>query len=95
MADFTETLLHEKYSNIESKIPSIWETYEKAGIELAQDIYKTWNISDPELIRVISLLEIKVKGLKISQHIHLMYSFAGLYPIIQKSYDIMPDVIKK
>jgi hypothetical protein len=28
----------EKYSNIEDKIPSVWPDYEKAGIELGQDI---------------------------------------------------------
>lgn len=49
MPNFVETLLKTKYENIE-----------KAGVELAQDIYDTWDITDLELIRVISLLEIKV-----------------------------------
>lgn len=89
--ELTLTEIIKKYSNIEDKIPSVWETYEEAGIELAQDLVYTWDIQNTELIRVISLVSGRVKGLKITQHIDPMFSFAGLYPEIQKVYNILPD----
>jgi len=82
----TQNELSIKYSNIESKIPSIWESYEKAGIELAQDLCFTWDVSDSELIRVISLISIRVQGLNLTKHIKQNLEYIGLYPHIQKYY---------
>jgi hypothetical protein len=92
--ELTEKELTEKYSNIEYKIPSVWKTYEEAGINLAQDLAFTWDVSNGELIRVIALMEIRCKGLNINHHIDQRYSYAGLYPHIMKSFDILPDVNK-
>jgi hypothetical protein len=78
--ELTEDELAKKYENIEDKIPSVWSTYEVAGRELANDLCYTWNVSNGELIRVIALMEIRVRHLKISQHINPMFAFAGLYP---------------
>lgn len=83
--------LYDKYRNIEDKIPSVWETYEKAGIELAIDIRDEWNIEDPELIRVISLMDIRVRGLDLVNHINPMLSFCGLYPEKMKQFNIPPE----
>jgi hypothetical protein len=95
MEELTIDQLKEKYSKIEDKIPSVWPNYEKAGIELAQDLsYGHWNIKDPELIRVISLVELEVNGLSIAQHIYEPFSFAGLYPHKMKAYDINPEILK-
>jgi len=80
-----------KYGSIESKIPSIWPTYETAGIELAQDLLYHWSISHSELIRVIALLETRVVGLKLSQHIDNRFAFAGLYPHIMSPLNIKPE----
>lgn len=77
-----------KYSRIEDKIPSVWKTYEEAGIELAQDLsYGYWDVQDPELYRVISLVSYRVKGLRITQHLDPKFSFMGLYPEMMKPLD--------
>ena len=78
--------IQEKYRDIEDKIPSVWPDYEKAGVELAQDIVYHWNIQEGELIRVIALVEIKVPGLNITQHIDNRFAFAGLYPFKMKHF---------
>ena len=88
--------LREKYGDIENKIPSVWKDYEVAGIELAQDICFTWDISDAELIRVIALIALRVAGmgkssLDLSNHINRDFSFCGLYPNIIKTYNIKPE----
>lgn len=88
--------LIEKYSNIEDKIPSVWSDYEKAGIELAQDIAFEWDIKDPELIRVISLVEMRmvVTGkpkFGLGEHIYQPFAFVGLYPERIKTFNIKPE----
>ena len=75
----------EKYREIEDKIPSIWSDYPTAGKELAQDILYHWDISEAELIRVISLLEIRVSWLRISQHINPNFAVYG---------EISPEMVK-
>jgi len=89
--ELTIQQLKEKYSRIEEKIPSQWKSFEKAGTELAQDICFLWDISDSELIRVIALVEMRAPGLKISQHIDNRFAVCGLYPHIQKAYNIEPE----
>ncbi len=89
--ELTEKEISVKYANIESKIPSVWKTYEDAGTNLAQDICFLWDITDGELIRVISLLEMRVKGLRINQHINQQFAFAGLYPHVMTSFNVYPD----
>ena len=80
-----------KYADIEDKIPSIWPDYEQAGIELAQDICMSWNIQDAELIRVISLVQMRVPRLNIIQHIDPVWSFRGLYPEKIRKFNIKPE----
>jgi len=87
----------EKYSSIEDKIPSVFEDYKKAGYCLAQDLIslpngEMWDISDTELIRVISLIGIK-GGPNLYEHINPMFAFAGLYPERIKSYNVNPEVL--
>ncbi len=89
--ELTIEQIKEKYSDIENKIPEKWETYEKAGIELAQDLLYHWDISDFELIRIISLIDNYTKGLCLYKHINPMYSYLGLYPHVMKKFDIKPD----
>lgn len=86
----TEKEVAEKYANIEDKIPSIWPTWEKAGIELAQDIVYLWDIKHHELIRVISAVSSYVRGLNIIQHIdpNPIYQLSGLYPHRIRKIDI-------
>jgi uncharacterized protein YaaN involved in tellurite resistance len=84
----------EKYKEIENKIPSIWSDYPTAGKELAQDILYHWDIKQGELIRVISLMEIRVRGLQITQHIDPHFAFTGLYPEIMKTFEVEPDMLK-
>ena len=79
--------------NSDQKIHTIWNTWEIAGIELAQDLVYHWDINDDELYRVICLVSIRVRGLKITQHLDQRFSYKGLYPEIQKSYNIKPDNI--
>lgn len=83
--------LKEKYDNIEDKIPSNFATYEEAGVKIAQDLCYHWDVKDAELIRVISLIELRVKNLKITQHIQPMFAFAGLYPSRMKVFNITPE----
>ncbi len=93
--------LRAKYSGIEEKIPSVWPDYEKAAIELAQDVSTVWDIKDAELIRVLALVDMRIAGMgkpsfNLAKHIYAPFAFAGLYPNIQRSYDITPDLpIKK
>lgn len=92
MENLTRLQLSKKYENIEDKIPSSWETYEKAGIELAQDLsFGHWDIRDAELYRVISLVSTRVPGLRITQHLDSKFSFMGLYPHTQKADNIFPE----
>jgi hypothetical protein len=92
----TEKEISEKYSNIEDKIPSVWEDFEKAGIELAQDLIDVWDISDAELIRVIALVGIRVRRndrrIDLSNHVNPMLMYHGLYPEIMKTFKIKPEV---
>lgn len=93
--ELTETELAKKYDNIEDKIPSVWPTYEAAGINLAQDLsFGHWDIKHPELYRVIALVSTRVRGLNITQHLDSKFSFMGLYPHTQKTYDIKPETLK-
>ena len=89
--ELTEKQISDKYSAIEDKIPGVWDSWNDAGVELAKDICMLWDIKEPELIRVISLVSTRVPGLGITQHIYAPFSFIGLYPHIQKSYNITPD----
>lgn len=81
----TEKDVSEKYRDIESKIPAVWPTWEAAALELTQDIAVFWDISDGELIRVITLMEIRVREFRQNQHINPMFAFIGLYPHMMKS----------
>jgi hypothetical protein len=98
----TEKEISEKYADIEDKIPSIWKTYEEAGINLAKDLlengpfsnFEKWGVCDGELIRVISLLMIRVPSLDLSGHINQMFAFAGLYPERMKAFNIVPDKLE-
>ena len=85
-----------KYENIESKIPLIWKDWEAAGVSLAQDLWDKWDIKNSELIRVISLVGIRVKtstgkSLNLSDHIDSKFAFAGLYPSVEKIYNVFPE----
>lgn len=75
-----------KYSQIEDKIPSTWKDYKTAGIELAQDICMEWDITDPELYRVISLVSIYSGVSGLTEHLDMRFSYMGLYPNIMKSF---------
>jgi hypothetical protein len=77
--ELTISEISEKYRNIEDKIPSVWKDYESAAIELAQDIAFVWDITDGEIIRVISLLSMRT-NVKLHKHIDNNFGFAGLYP---------------
>lgn len=81
--------IHTKFSNIEEKIPSIFESYEDAGRQLAQAIIYNWNISDNEIIRVIALISTNT-NIDLNEHVNPIFAFAGLYPTIQKIYNIKP-----
>jgi hypothetical protein len=82
MKDLTIKEIAAKYANIEDKIPLVWPTYEDSARELAQDIYKEWDIRDAELIRVIALMSLYTNstGTKLLNHINQQYAYAGLYP---------------
>ena len=96
MENLTIPQLRAKYSSIESKIPTVWLTYERAGVELAQDLsFGHWDITDAELYRVITLVELRVPGLHITQHLDNRFAFMGLYPHIMKPFDIKPETIIK
>ena len=82
--------IHTKFSNIEEKIPSIFESYEDAGRQLAQAIIYHWDISDNEIIRVIALIGIHT-NIDLSEHVNPIFSFAVLYPTKQKLYNIKPE----
>lgn len=82
--------IHTQFSNIEEKIPSVFESYEDAGRQLAQAIIYHWNISDNEIIRVIALIGIHT-NIDLSEHVNPMFAFAGLYPTKQKLYNIKPE----
>ena len=86
--------INEKYSQIEDKIPSKQESHEKAAIELAQDIVYEWNITEPELYRVISLLASYTK-IDLTTHLDYKFGFMGLYPNVIKTFNIKPDEISK
>ena len=82
--------IHTQFSNIEEKIPSVFSSYEEAGTQLAQALIEHWNISDNEIIRVIALIGIHT-NIDLSNHTNSMFAFAGLYPTIQKLYNIKPE----
>ena len=92
MEKLTETEIAEKYSNIEDKIPSVWKTYEEAGINLAQDLVFTWDARNGELIRVIALIGMRCgPKLDLSKHIDQRFAYAGLYPERMKLFNITPE----
>ncbi len=94
MIELTIEEIYTKYKNIESKIPSIFKTYELAGIELSKDILFHYNIRNGEIIRVMSIINYSQKiKFNFSEHIDNKFSFAGLYPHIQKVHNIYPDAI--
>jgi hypothetical protein len=93
--ELTEKEISIKYANIETKIPTVWATYEDAGVNLAQDICFLWDVTDGELIRVIALLELHVKGLRINQHIKPQFAFTGLYPTVMTTLNIYPAGISE
>lgn len=91
-----EIELIEKYKNIEDKIPSMFEDYYKAGSELAYDLAYTWNIGNCELIRVIVLIDLNTMNIyNLSKHINYDFSFAGLYPHVQKTHNIDNAELKR
>jgi len=77
----------EQFYDIEEKVPSIWSTWEEAGIACAQAIAFTWDIKDAELIHSIAIISYRVPGLKITKHVDPMLSFAMLYPAVMVKYD--------
>jgi hypothetical protein len=90
--------IKKKYENIEDKIPSMWPDYEKAAIELAQDVATEWDIKDSEMIRVLALVDMRIAGMgkpsfNLSKHIYAPFAFAGLYPERMKTFNILPDNI--
>ena len=88
--------LIDKYSNIEDKIPSVFENYNKAALEMSKDICMLWHISHFELIRVIVLLDSYTGGVyNLSKHTNYVYSFAGLYPHVQKSHNMDLNQLKQ
>lgn len=91
MENLTEKEISLKYSNIEDKIPSVWPSWEKAGVNLAQDLIYIWDVRDCELYRVIALVSMRVPGLRITQHLDPKFAYMGLYPERMKSFDITPD----
>jgi hypothetical protein len=82
--------IHTKFSNIEEKIPSVFSSYQEAGIQLAQALLYHWDISDNEIIRVIALIGIHT-NIDLSNHINSMFAFVGLYPTIQNIFNIKPE----
>ena len=84
-----------KYSNIEDKIPSVWKTYEDAAFELSEDIAYEYNISNHELIRVISLIEtiIGKNNFNFTDRILQSHLFTGLYPNTIKAINITNQTI--
>lgn len=93
----TETELGKKYKNINTKIPSVWPTFEDAGIELAQEVFMMWNIKNSDLILALSTIDCALAGqgklgLNLSEHIDSKFAFVGLYPMVQAEYDIKPEV---
>jgi hypothetical protein len=89
--ELTEKEISDKYSNIEEKIPSVWPNYESAGIEMAQDLCFIRDAREPELYRVACLLQSRVPGLKLSQHLDSRFAFQGLYPHVMKTFNIKPE----
>jgi hypothetical protein len=90
--------IKKKYENIEDKIPSVWPDYEKAAIEIAQDVATEWDIKDPEMIRVLALVDRRIAGMgkpsfNLSKHIYAPFAFAGLYPERMKTFNILPENI--
>lgn len=90
MEQLTIEQLKEKYSQIEDKVPFIWTSYKEAALSLAQDLTFHWDITEPELYRVISLLS-QHSPVDISQHLDQKYAYMGLYPNIQKTHNILPE----
>jgi len=84
-----------EYSNIEDKIPEHFISLKFAATKLAQDLIDHWDIENPELIRVIALLETQNTNVKISQHIKKGCEVAGLYPHIINKHNIYPDTSEK
>jgi hypothetical protein len=87
-----------KYRDIEDKVPLIWANYEDVAMELSHDIGAEYEIKDPEIIRVIALVDMKISamgitGLNLLAHIYKPFAFAGLYPEKIKKLDITPEVI--
>ncbi len=96
MAELTETKLAEKYGDLENKIPGTWSTYESAGQELAQDLCFVWDIVNPELCRIIGLIDVKMiwqekLTFNLGNHIMHMMQFAALYPEKMETFDIKPN----
>jgi len=91
--EFTDTEVEaaKKYSGIEDKIPFIWKDWEEAANSLARDIAMLNPISEPELIRVISSVGMRVKWFDETWRIHKMMTFAALYPEVMRTFDIKPD----
>jgi|TARA_R110000822_G_scaffold82467_3_gene195080 hypothetical protein len=95
LEELTRPQLELKYRCIEDKIPSFWATWEEAGINLAQDLsFGHWDITESELYRVITLVSLRVKGIKITQHLDPKHAWKGLYPHAMKPFDITPDGYK-
>ena len=97
MKDLTLEEIREKYGNIEDKIPSIWHTATDAAREMAQDIATYCDITDYEIVRVMSLLDTRVfcqnerKNFKLLDHMDHRFEFLALYPKRMKSFNILPD----
>ncbi len=94
MNSLSEKEISLKYENLELKIPGVWPDWEKAGVELAQDLWCTWQVTDGELIRVIALVAMRVKGLNLSKHINPAFAYAGLYPERIRNLDYVAAELK-
>lgn len=96
MEQLTIEQLVEKYKNIEDKIPSVWKNWFECRKELEYDIVYTWNINNSELYRNISLVGLRtyptLSTESLYSHLDFRFSYMGLYPEIQKSFNIKPEL---
>lgn len=95
MKNLTIEELEEKYGNIEDKVPSVFKDYNEVSIKMQQDLCCTWDIRNAELYRVISLVAQYTNDSVLYKHLDLRFSYTGLYPHVQKSFNILPEEYDK
>lgn len=88
--------IRNKYIDIEDKIPSIFKSYDDAGIQMAQDICMYWDIDDYAIIRVMSLIDIYTnRKYNLCKHMNRMLTYAALYPTVQKVHNEYPEYVSE